>query len=98
MNRSKYIDLIQQLDNKPNYTRLEIIVNYLKEYGVDYRMQEYATGVNLVVDLGNADKRIGVSSHFDRVQTAPGANDNSSAIAVCMNMIRSFQEKKNNEI
>ncbi len=95
---NKHIDLIRQLDNKPNHTRLEIIVNYLKEMGIDYRRQEYATGVNLVVDLGDTGKRVGISSHFDRVPAAPGANDNSSAIAVCMNIMEKFQERKNNGI
>ena len=98
MNVNNYIDLIKQLDNKPNHTRLEIIMNYLKEAGIDYRKQEYATGVNLVVDLGDTDKRVGVSSHFDRVQATPGANDNSSAMAVCMDIIEKFQERKNNGI
>jgi Zn-dependent M28 family amino/carboxypeptidase len=88
------IDLIKQLDYKSNNQRREIIVGWLNELGVDYRTQEYATGINLIVDLGSGDKRIGISSHFDRVPEAPGANDNGSAIAVCMDIIEKIREKK----
>ncbi|HWK04252.1 MAG TPA: M28 family peptidase [Puia sp.] len=95
---SNCIDLIKQLDKKSNDKRRQIIVDCLKEYGVDYRVQEYATGTNLVVDLGEGDRRIGVGSHFDRVPEAPGANDNGSAIAVCIEIIKTFQERGNKEM
>jgi acetylornithine deacetylase/succinyl-diaminopimelate desuccinylase-like protein len=67
------IDLIKQLDNKSNSERREIIIGWLNEFGIEYRTHEYATGINLIVDLGPGDKRIGISSHFDRVPQAPGA-------------------------
>jgi acetylornithine deacetylase/succinyl-diaminopimelate desuccinylase-like protein len=78
---------------KSNSERRQIIVKCLKEYGVDYRTQNYGTGVNLVVDLGGARERIGIGSHFDRVPEAPGANDNGSAMAACLDVISRFQEK-----
>jgi len=74
----------------PNGKRREIIIDQLRQWGVDYRMQKYATGVNLYVDLGDTNKRIGISSHFDRVEESPGANDNASAIAVCLQIIESY--------
>jgi acetylornithine deacetylase/succinyl-diaminopimelate desuccinylase-like protein len=92
------IDLIKHLDYKSNDKRREIIIGRLKELGVEYRMQEYATGINLIVDLGTGNKRIGISSHFDRVPDAAGANDNGSAIAVCMDIIEKFREKRSQEI
>lgn len=88
-----YIDLIRQLDHQSNQKRREIIVDLLRSWGVDYRLQPYATGVNIYVDLGDNNKRIGVSSHFDRVEGSPGANDNASAIAVCLQTIRNFQRQ-----
>jgi len=97
-NQMNCIDLIKHLDYKSNGKRREIIIGRLKELGVEYRTQEYATGINLIVDLGNGNKRIGISSHFDRIPEAPGANDNGSAIAVCMDIIEKFREKKNQEI
>lgn len=72
-----YIDLIHRLGHQSNQRRREIIVGWLQQQGVDYQLQAYSTGVNLIVDLGNADKRIGISSHFDRVEESPGANDNA---------------------
>ena len=91
----RHLDLIQQLDGKSNYERMEIITHQLHKLGVDYSRQKYSSGVNLIVDLGNGRKRIGVSSHFDRVQNSAGANDNGSAIAVCLDIIKKFMESKN---
>jgi Zn-dependent M28 family amino/carboxypeptidase len=92
------IDLIKSLDYKSNGKRREIIIERLTELGVEHTTHEYATGINLIVDLGSGDKRIGISSHFDRVPEAPGANDNGSAIAVCMDIIEKSRKKKNREI
>ena len=92
------IDLIKHLDYKPNDKRREIIIGQLEELQVEYWTQEYRTGINLVVDLGAGDKKIGISSHFDRIPESPGANDNSSAIAVCMDIIKKFRKEKNQEI
>ncbi len=60
----KYTNFIQQLDNKSNYERLAIIVKQLDDLKVAYQKHEYSTGINLIVDLGQAAKRVGVSSHF----------------------------------
>jgi Zn-dependent M28 family amino/carboxypeptidase len=92
------IDLIKQLDYKSNDERREIIIEGLKDLQVGYRIQEYATGSNLIVDLGAGDKRIGIGSHFDRIPESPGANDNGSAIAVCIEIIKKFSKIKNKEI
>lgn len=75
----KSIDLIRWLDGKTNWERLSIIIERLKELNVTFRQELYATGTNLIVDLGAGHRRIGVGSHFDRVQGSSGANDNCSA-------------------
>jgi len=90
-----YLPLIQLLDNKSNYERLDIIVKQIDNLEVDYKKHEYSTGINLIVDLGPAEKRVGVSSHFDRVQNSAGANDNGSAIAACIDIINKFKESGN---
>jgi Zn-dependent M28 family amino/carboxypeptidase len=89
---------IQQLDDKPNYERLDIIVKHLDILEVDYQKHEYSTGTNLIVDLGKNEKRVGVSSHFDRVQNSAGANDNGSAITVCIDIIKKFKELGNSDL
>ncbi len=91
-------DLIQLLDQKSNYERLEIIIQQLDKLGVAYSKQKYSSGTNLIVDLGNSKKRIGVSSHFDRVPNSAGANDNGSAIAVCLDIIKKFNELRNGDL
>lgn len=91
----KYTELIQLLDNKSNHERLDIILQQLDILGMGYSKQVYSSGTNLIVNLGNADKRIGVSSHYDRVIDSPGANDNGSAIAVCIDIIKKYIELKN---
>ncbi len=60
----KYIELIQQLDNKSNYERLAIIVKLLDDLEVAYQKHEYSTGINLIVDLGLAEKRVGGKFSF----------------------------------
>lgn len=92
------IDLIKKLDFKSNNKRRQIIIEWLEEHRVEYRTQEYATGSNVIVDLGTGNLRVGISSHFDRIPESPGANDNSSAIAVCIDVIKNFKEKKTKEI
>jgi Zn-dependent M28 family amino/carboxypeptidase len=52
----------------------------------------------LIVDLGKSEKRVGVSSHFDRVQNSAGANDNGSAIAVGIDIIKKFKESGNRDL
>ncbi|MBT1699506.1 M28 family peptidase [Fulvivirgaceae bacterium PWU4] len=94
----KHLDLVQALDNKLNDERLEIIIQQLEQLGIAYSKQQYASGTNLIVDLGHARKRIGVSSHFDRVQESAGANDNGSAIAVCLDIIRKFKKSGNDNL
>jgi len=89
----RYTDFIKQLDHKPGSQRLELIIAWLEERQVVYRRLGYASGANLVVDLGASPLRLGIGSHFDIVQKSGGANDNGSAIAVCLNIIERFSQK-----
>lgn len=84
--------VVQLLDDQPNASRRALLIEHLDALGVSYRAQTYATGTNVVVDLGRAARKIGVGSHFDRVPTSAGANDNGSALAVCLDIIRKHQE------
>ena len=88
----KLLEIVKLLDGQPNATRRELIMEHLDALDVPYTMQPYATGTNLLVDLGRAGRKIGVGSHFDRVSTSAGANDNGSALAVSLDIIRRHQE------
>lgn len=85
------IDLIKSLDHRTAYERLAIIIECLKKLDVNFIAHKYATGTNLIVDIGKPTLKIGISSHFDVAKGAGGANDNSTAIAVCLDIIRKFQ-------
>ena len=88
----KLLEIVKMLDNQPNAVRRELIMEHLDALGARYVAQHYATGTNLVVDLGRATRKIGVGTHFDRVPTSAGANDNGSAIAVGLDIVRKHQE------
>jgi Zn-dependent M28 family amino/carboxypeptidase len=88
----KLLEIVKLLDDQPNATRRALIIEHLDAWDVRYVAQHYATGTNLVVDLGRATRKIGIGSHFDRVPISAGANDNGSAIAVGLDIIRKHQE------
>jgi Zn-dependent M28 family amino/carboxypeptidase len=92
--KMRYTDFIKKLDHKSDRHRLGSITNWLAGRGVPFRTQEYGYGINVVVDLGDAPKRTGIASHFDKMESSGGANDNGSAIAVCLNIIERFTEIK----
>ena len=89
----RHLDLIKKLDYKSDRERLQLIIAWLDHHPVTYRLQEYDSGTNLIVDLGHSLKRTGISSHFDIVERSGGANDNGSAIAVCLNIIERYIQK-----
>ena len=88
----KLLEIVKLLDGQPNATRRALIIEHLDALGAPYVAQPYATGTNLVVDLGRPTRKIGVGSHFDRVPASAGANDNGSAIAVALDIVRRHQE------
>lgn len=87
----KLREIVKLLDGAPNAMRRLLIIEHLDALGVRYTAQPYATGTNLFVDLGRAVGKIGVGTHFDRVPVSAGANDNGSAIAVGLDIIRKHQ-------
>jgi Zn-dependent M28 family amino/carboxypeptidase len=89
-----YIDLVREIDHRTNVERREFIENELDKLSIKYSIHSYATGQNIIVDLGEGGMRIGISSHYDKVQGSGGANDNGAAIAVCIDIIRRHQNQK----
>lgn len=85
------LKLIQQLDHLQNHERREIIVEELEKLRVEFYLHRYSTGINVIVNLGKAKSAIGVSSHYDKFEDSGGANDNGSAIAVCLNIIEKYK-------
>lgn len=81
---------VKQLEGQPAEKRREIIQLHLKRWGVPYEMHAYETGVNLYVQPLHPTY-LGISCHYDIVAGSPGANDNASAIAVALEMVRRNQ-------
>jgi Zn-dependent M28 family amino/carboxypeptidase len=81
------LPIVQQLEGKSGYERFEIIKHQLDDWHLAYTVQTYATGKNLVVP-STLDRWIGIGSHFDVVPHSPGANDNASAIVVCLAILQ----------
>jgi Zn-dependent M28 family amino/carboxypeptidase len=88
----KLQEIVKVLDGQPNAVRRAVIIEHLDAFGIPYAEQKYATGTNLFVDLGRVENKVGVGTHFDRVPISAGANDNGSAIAVGLDIIRKHQE------
>jgi Zn-dependent M28 family amino/carboxypeptidase len=62
----------------------------LGQWGVAYKIQTYATGKNILVQSPHKNP-IGLSSHIDAVRHSPGANDNASGVAVCLEILHKLQ-------
>ncbi len=81
------LEIVRSLEGKSAYKRSEIIEQTLMRWGIAYEIHPYATGRNILVPSG-MPQWVGISSHFDTVAHSPGANDNASSIAVCLDLIR----------
>jgi Zn-dependent M28 family amino/carboxypeptidase len=86
------LEIVRSLEGKSDYERSEIIEQTLMRWGIAYEVHPYATGRNILVPSG-MPHWVGVSSHFDVVPHSPGANDNASSVAVCLDLIRRHQLK-----
>jgi Peptidase family M28 len=85
------IEIVEQLEQKSNQRRFEIITEYLRRWEIPYFVQQYPSGKNIIVPSGKP-RFIGISSHFDVVPRSGGANDNASAIAVCLSILKKRNE------
>lgn len=83
----KLLPIVKALEGKSNVERSHFIKQFLKKEGIDFVTQPYTTGENILVKPKTGKPQVGVSSHFDVVTQSPGANDNASAIAVCLDML-----------
>lgn len=81
------LSYIQALEGKSDNERLRIIQSCLDEWKIAYQLQPYGSGTNLFIKP-NKSPYIGISCHFDVVPFSPGANDNASAIAIVIELIR----------
>ncbi|MEM7367161.1 MAG: M28 family peptidase [Bacteroidota bacterium] len=84
------LSIIRTLEGKANSDRRIVIERYLQRWKIPFQIQNYSTGTNLIV---KSDKQpfIGIGSHYDAVTGSPGANDNGSAMAVTLAVLKRAQ-------
>ncbi len=90
------LEIVKSIEGKSNEERKEWICSYLSSFGIrfvrhKYEAGRYGKGENIFVP---SDKKIeiGISSHFDAVPGSPGANDNASAVAVTLDVLKKHLE------
>jgi len=45
-----------------------------------------------LIAYSGRDLEVGIACHFDAVPNSPGANDDASAVAVCLDVLRKVKE------
>ncbi|VVB78322.1 Peptidase family M28 [uncultured archaeon] len=83
------IDIVRNFEGLSNFARFEMVCDYLERFDLGFEVQIYSSGRNVIVNSGSK-KEIGVSSHFDAVPGSPGANDNATAVAVTLDILKRF--------
>ncbi|MBR9706785.1 M28 family peptidase [Candidatus Pacearchaeota archaeon] len=98
MNCDGLIDIVKTIEGKTDSERRAVVLDYLSALNIPHEVQTYNTGKNVIGTVKNlaGDPEIpiiGIGSHYDVVPCSPGANDNASAMAVTIDVLR----KVNNE-
>ncbi len=98
-------DILKELESKGREQRRELIEDYLKSNGMDYFLHRYSVreqqsngwnqGANIVIPPSGKDLELIVGCHYDIVEGTPGADDNTSSVAVLLNFARQFKDAKN---
>lgn len=89
----KLMELVKKVEGRSSEERGNAIQNVLREWDIACTVQRYATGRNIFVRERNRERYIGISCHFDVVPGSPGANDNGSSVAVCLELLARLKKK-----
>ncbi|MDW3646905.1 MAG: M20/M25/M40 family metallo-hydrolase [Bacteroidia bacterium] len=81
----RLIDIIAQLEKIKDRERYDWIIKYLMSQQIKPSIHSYKTGKNIFIK-SRSYPFIGIGSHYDTVPLTPGANDNASAIVVCLEL------------
>lgn len=85
------LETIKSLEIKTHDERFDFIAEKLEYLGIKYLVHKYDSGKNIIIPAKNRNF-IGISSHYDVVPNAPGANDNASAVAVTLEILNRYLE------
>ncbi|MEM8890620.1 MAG: M28 family peptidase [Bacteroidota bacterium] len=87
----KLIEIIAQLENLKDRERYDWIIKYLMSHQIKPSIHSYSTGKNIFIK-SRSYPFIGIGSHYDTVPITPGANDNASAIVVCLELAKRLKK------
>jgi hypothetical protein len=77
--------LVEVMVGRPNHDRRDLVMKALDaaaiSYGKEKVFDQTFQGTNVVVEMGDGKNILLFSAHFDRIDEAPGANDNASCVA-----------------
>ncbi len=73
----------------------DLCASRLRELGYQVELDRYASGVNVVGQLGNpGGAHVLVSAHYDSVANCPGADDNATGVAALLEVARVLSTAK----
>ncbi len=94
----KFLDFVKKIEGKSDRERREIILGAIKSLNYNPEIESgsfFGFPVkNVLVELGKGKKEILVITHYDVVPGTPGANDNSSCIAVILDLLDRLKNYK----
>ncbi|MFQ5830818.1 MAG: M28 family metallopeptidase, partial [Candidatus Methylomirabilia bacterium] len=86
------LDYVRLLEGRSNLERQQVLGRLLEARGVPLRRLPFAglggRGENFIVELGQGMRTLILVAHHDAVPGSPGANDNGSAVAVLLDLLR----------
>jgi Zn-dependent M28 family amino/carboxypeptidase len=91
MSKTNWKEWIGMLDFKSATTRQNAVCAWLKDRDIPYNIQNYESGKNIEVRLGEAEQYFAVSCHTDRFPGSGGANDNGAAMATCLELAANWK-------
>ncbi len=89
----KLLEYVKILEGQSRGARMEAIKDLLTTLQVPFQTHEYESGTNIIVSSGQP-LSLGIGSHFDAVPGSPGANDNASAVAVCLGVLSGLSGRR----
>jgi hypothetical protein len=85
--KPRLLDRIKTLEKLEDIQRFEFILDWMKKNGLKPEIQKYPGGQNIILPSSKPTK-IAIASHYDTIPSSPGANDNASAITVCLEIAK----------
>jgi hypothetical protein len=86
------MDIVKSIEGKDILGRRDAVVGELSQIKAGFKDNHFKQGTNYIASIkcepGNMV--LGVSNHYDAVVGSPGANDNASAVAVSLEVLRRF--------